>query len=85
MIGRSTTSDHWWAWQTKAWSASEREPRAVLYQSVVINRSSSIGRHQSVVVTASEPGVPLGGTHVDVDEVLASDFGQWELDRSARR
>nr|WP_011855206.1 DUF1906 domain-containing protein [Mycolicibacterium monacense] len=71
MIGRSTTPDHWWAWQTKAWSAGEREPRAVLYQ--------------SVVVTASEPGVALGGTHVDVDEVLASDFGQWDLDRSARR
>ncbi len=71
MIGRSTTPDHWWAWQTKAWSAGEREPRAVLYQ--------------SVVVTASEPGVALGGTHVDVDEVLASDFGQWDLDRSTRR
>jgi hypothetical protein len=34
-----------------------------------------------VVVTASEPGVALGGTHVDVDEVLAADFGQWDFAR----
>ena len=37
--------------------------------------------YQSVVVGASDPGVVLGGTHVDVDEVLAADFGQWDLDR----
>lgn len=67
VIGRSTSPEHWWAWQTKAWSGGEREPRAVLYQ--------------SVVVTASEPGVRLGNTNVDVDEVLAGDFGQWDLDR----
>ena len=67
VIGRSTTAGHWWAWQTKAWSGGEREPRAVLYQ--------------AVVVSGSEPGVLLGGTHVDVDEVLATDFGQWDLDR----
>jgi Domain of unknown function (DUF1906) len=67
VIGRSTTPGHRWAWQTKAWSYGEREPAAVLYQ--------------SVVVTASNPGVLLGGTHVDVDEVLAADFGQWDLDR----
>ena len=30
----------------------------------------------------SDPGVLLGGTHVDVDEVLATDFGQWDLDRT---
>ncbi|WP_197373988.1 DUF1906 domain-containing protein [Mycolicibacterium baixiangningiae] len=68
VIGRSTAPGHWWAWQTKAWSGGEREPRAVLYQ--------------SVVVTTSEPGVRMGGTNVDVDEVLASDFGQWDLDRT---
>lgn len=68
VIGRSTTPGHWWAWQTKAWSGGERESRAVLYQ--------------SVVVTASEPGVSLGGTNVDVDEVLAGDYGQWDLDRA---
>jgi hypothetical protein len=68
VIGRSTTPGHWWAWQTKAWSGGEREPGAVLFQ--------------SVVVTASDPGVRLGGTNVDVDEVLAADFGQWDLDRA---
>ncbi len=68
VIGRSTTPGHWWAWQTKAWSGGELEPRAVLYQ--------------AVVVSGSDPGVALGGTHVDVDEVLATDFGQWDLDRS---
>jgi hypothetical protein len=67
VIGHSTTAGHRWAWQTKAWSHGEREPAAVLYQ--------------SVVVTASDPGVPLGGIHVDEDEVLAVDFGQWDLGR----
>ncbi|WP_326547511.1 DUF1906 domain-containing protein [Mycolicibacterium sp. ND9-15] len=69
VIGRSTSDGHWWAWQTKAWSGGEREPRAVLYQTVVIG--------------GSEAGVPIGDTHVDVDEVLAPDFGQWDLDRGA--
>jgi hypothetical protein len=67
VIGRSTSAGHWWAWQTKAWSHGEREPRAVLYQYVVVG--------------ASDPGVLLGGTHVDVDEVLAADFGQWDFGR----
>jgi hypothetical protein len=30
------------------------------------------------VVTASDPGALIDGVHVDVDEVLAADFGQWE-------
>jgi glycoside hydrolase-like protein len=68
VVGRSTSPGHWWAWQTKAWSGGEREPRAVLYQ--------------SVVNTAASPGVLMGGTHVDVDEVLATDFGQWDFARS---
>lgn len=68
VIGTSTTDGHWWAWQTRAWSYGERETRAVLYQ--------------SVVVAGSELGVPIGDTHVDVDEVMAADFGQWDLDRS---
>lgn len=68
VIGRSTTEGHWWAWQTRAWSGGERETRAVLFQ--------------SVVVSGSEVGVPIGDTHVDVDDVLAADFGQWDLDRS---
>jgi hypothetical protein len=67
VIGPSTSAGHWWAWQTRAWSYGERDARAVLYQ--------------SVVVSGSEPGVAIGNTHVDVDDVLAPDFGQWGLDR----
>jgi hypothetical protein len=67
VIGSSTTAGHWWAWQTSAWSHGEREARAVLYQ--------------AVVNTPSSPGPLVGGIHVDVDDVLAADFGQWDLDR----
>jgi hypothetical protein len=67
VVGRSTTAGHSWAWQTTAWSHGEREPAAVLYQ--------------SVVNTPSSPGPLLGGTHVDVDDVLAPDFGQWDFNR----
>ena len=68
VIGHSTSAEYRWAWQTKAWSHGEREPAAVLYQ--------------SVVVSGSEPGVVIGGIHVDQDEVLAADFGQWGLARA---
>jgi hypothetical protein len=67
VIGHSTTAGHRWAWQTKSWSHGEREPAAVLYQ--------------EVVNSPSNPGPLLGGINVDVDEVLAADFGQWDLDR----
>jgi hypothetical protein len=67
VIGRSSTAGHLWAWQTSAWSHGEREPMAVLYQ--------------SVVNTPSSPGPLVGGIHVDVDDVLATDFGQWDLHR----
>lgn len=67
VIGHSTTAGHRWAWQTIGWSGGQREPAAVLYQ-VVVN-------------TPSNPGVLVGGTHVDVDEVLAADFGQWDIHR----
>ena len=67
VIGNSSTPGHRWAWQTKAWSNGEREPMAVLYQ--------------AVVNTPSNPGPLLGGINVDVDEVLASDFGQWDFAR----
>jgi hypothetical protein len=67
VIGRSTTAGHWWAWQTIGWSNGEREPRAVLCQ--------------VVVHTQSNPGVLIDDTHVDVDEVLAADYGQWDLRR----
>jgi hypothetical protein len=67
VIGHSTTAGYRWAWQTKTWSHGQREPAAVLYQ--------------EVVNSASNPGPLLGGINVDVDEVLATDFGQWDLDR----
>jgi hypothetical protein len=64
VVGHSSTAGHRWAWQTRAWSGGQREPAAVLYQSAVF--------------TASDPAVVLRGIHVDVDDVLAADFGQWE-------
>jgi hypothetical protein len=67
VIGHSTSAGHRWAWQTKTWSHGQREPSAVLYQ--------------EVVNSPSNPGPLLGGINVDVDEVLATDFGQWDLDR----
>lgn len=67
VIGASGSAGRRWAWQTRAWSRGEREPAAVLYQ--------------SVVVTASDPGALIGGIHVDEDDVLAADFGQWDLTR----
>jgi hypothetical protein len=67
VIGHSSTAGHLWAWQTKAWSNGQRELAAVLYQEVVNSPSS--------------PGPLLGGIHIDVDEVLAVDYGQWDLDR----
>jgi hypothetical protein len=67
VIGTSSSAGHAWAWQTRAWSHGERVTAAVLYQ--------------SVVVTAADPGVLLGGIHVDEDEVLAADFGQWDRAR----
>mgnify|MGYP000855249176 CR=1 FL=1 len=68
VIGRSTTPGRTWAWQTRAWSQGEREPSAVLFQ--------------AVIDTPSNPGPVVSGVHVDVNDVLAPDFGQWHLDRS---
>jgi hypothetical protein len=67
VIGHSTTAGHRWAWQTSTWSHGEREPTAVLYQ--------------AVVNSPSNPGPLLGGINVDVDDILATDFGQWSLNR----
>jgi len=36
---------------------------------------------QREVVTASDPGFVIDGKHVDVNDVLAADFGQWDLAR----
>ena len=67
VIGHSTTQGYRWAWQTRAWSNGNREPAAVLYQ--------------RVIVTESDPGISLGGTHVDENDILAADYGQWDLAR----
>ncbi|MGB5795532.1 MAG: DUF1906 domain-containing protein [Mycolicibacter algericus] len=67
VIGHSTSAGHRWAWQTRAWSGGEREPAAVLFQ--------------REMVTATDPGFLIDDIHVDVDDVLAADFGQWELVR----
>ena len=67
VVGASTTPGYRWAWQTKAWSAGKRAPGAVLFQ--------------REVVTASDPGAIIDGVSVDVDDVLAPDFGQWDLPR----
>jgi hypothetical protein len=63
VIGQSSSPGYRWAWQTRAWSHGEREPSAVLYQSKVF--------------TASDPAAVIDGVHVDADDVLAPDFGQW--------
>lgn len=67
VIGRSSTPGHSWAWQTRAWSGGARAPMAVLYQ--------------TTVVTASDPGTMIGDIHVDEDDILAPDYGQWDLAR----
>src|SRR6202035_1047717 len=67
VIGNSSTPGHRWAWQTRSWSHGDREPMAVLYQ--------------AVVNSPSNPGPLLGGINVDVDEVLAADYGQWDFTR----
>jgi hypothetical protein len=67
VIGPSTSAGHQWVWQTRSWSHGDREPAAVLYQ--------------TVVNSPGNPGPLLGGINVDVDDVLAADFGQWDLAR----
>lgn len=67
VIGHSTSPGYRWAWQTRAWSGGQRAPMAVLYQ--------------ATVVTASDPGTMIGDIHVDEDDILAADFGQWDLRR----
>lgn len=68
VLGRSSTPGKYWIWQTRAWSGSEIDPGAVLYQ--------------NVIDTASQPGPQIDGTAVDVSEILAADYGQWFFDRS---
>ena len=37
--------------------------------------------YESVVKGPENPGPLVGPIHVDVDDVLATDFGQWGFDR----
>jgi Domain of unknown function (DUF1906) len=67
VIGNSSSPGHRWAWQTKSWSHGDREPAAVLYQ--------------AVVNSPSNPSPLLGGINVDIDDVLAADYGQWDFPR----
>ena len=64
----SSTPGRRWVWQTRAWSGDQVHPAAVLYQ--------------RVVSTSSNPGPKVGGLEVDVNDVLASDCGQWNLHAS---
>ena len=68
VIGSSSTPGRRWVWQTRAWSGNQVHPAAVLYQ--------------RVVSTSSNPGPKVGGLEVDVNDVLASDCGQWNLHAS---
>ncbi|WP_225732396.1 MULTISPECIES: DUF1906 domain-containing protein [unclassified Nocardia] len=63
VVGKSSDPGKFWAWQTTAWSNGARTDGIVL--------------HQGIVDTASNPGPVLEGVHVDVNDVLAVDFGQW--------
>jgi hypothetical protein len=65
VVGYSSTPGRRWVWQTRAWSGNQVHPAAVLYQ--------------RVVSTSSNPGPKVGGLEVDVNDVLASDCGQWNL------
>jgi hypothetical protein len=67
VIGNSSSAGHRWAWQARSWSHGQREPMAVLYQ--------------AVVNSPSNPSPLLGGINVDIDDVLADDYGQWDLSR----
>lgn len=67
VVGHSTSAGHRWAWQTRAWSGGAREQAAVLFQ--------------REIVTATDPGFVIDDVHIDVDDVLAADFGQWDLAR----
>ena len=67
VVGHSSTPGYRWAWQTKAWSGGKLNPAAALFQ--------------REVVTASDPGALIDGVSVDVDDVFAADFGQWDLPR----
>ena len=67
VVGRSTTRDRLWGVADEERGHGEREPAAVLYQ--------------DVIDTPSHPGPLVDGVRVDENQVLADDFGQWDLVR----
>lgn len=67
VIGKNSEGK-FWAWQTKAWSGGVIEDGIVLYQ--------------RVVDTASNPGPQIDGSAVDVNDIMATDFGQWGINRA---
>ncbi|WP_245649477.1 glycoside hydrolase domain-containing protein [Nocardia shimofusensis] len=68
VVGRSTSAGKRWAWQTRAWSDNRLDtPEAVLYQ--------------RVIDTPGNPGPLIDGSSVDIDDILAADYGQWSIDR----
>ena len=50
-------------------------------ETVIASADDHLALYLAEVVTASDPGAMIDGVHVDVDEVLAADFGQWDLGR----
>lgn len=60
-------SGKYYGWQTKAWSVGISDHACV---------------YQRVVDTASNPGPLVGGSRVDINDVLTSDYGQWGFSRS---
>ena len=56
-----------WAWQPSNWDGATPDPRIVLFQ--------------RIIDTQSKPGPLVGGIHVDVNDTLASDWGQTGIDR----
>ena len=60
-------ADPRWLWVTRAWSNDDGRGYAAVYQ--------------RVIDTASNPGPKVGGITVDVNDVYASDWGQWSIDR----
>ncbi|WP_280466113.1 DUF1906 domain-containing protein [Nocardia brasiliensis] len=68
VVGR-TSEGKFWVWQTRAWSGMELDPSAVLYQ--------------RIIDTPSSPGPVIDGSSVDVNDILASDYGQWSINRAS--
>lgn len=68
VVGR-TSEGNYWTWQTQTWSGGVLHPdsQAVLFQ--------------RIVDTPSNPGPLIDGSRVDVNDILANDYGQWSINR----